>query len=294
MWAGAGVRETQACPRTLRREPGISTSTLSVHGESQGPVHLPVCEGAAPHGQCGQSRRAPAASGDRERQGEVGDVAPAGLGCRDAPVGRTVLREARGAVATPSRLHQVPPRWGIPGVVTAHVSSLLPSGEQNPDLGGARQSGPQARRVGRVPGSQPLLPPVRPRQGEEAGAAEERYPGRASEPRAVAGQGRLHGARWAGLPPEAGVQVCAPVLEPSSVGPEGRGDVKVGPSVGRWASRECGGSSLQQLWSRGHEGHRDVPGPTWQGSVCTASPGSPAGCGVSPPLPGRECPYVVR
>lgn len=61
-------------PLTFARQPGISISTLSFHGENQGPVHLPVCEGAAPHHQCGQSCRASAASGERERQGEVGEA----------------------------------------------------------------------------------------------------------------------------------------------------------------------------------------------------------------------------
>lgn len=46
---------------------------------------------------------------------------------------------------------------------------------QDTHLGGAGQGGPEAERVGRVPDGQPLLPPVRQCQGEEAGQVQERW-----------------------------------------------------------------------------------------------------------------------
>lgn len=55
-----------------------------------------------------------------------------------------------------------------------HVPSVWVFGEQSTDLVGAGQGCPEARRVGRLPDGQPILPPVRQRQGEEDGTGEER------------------------------------------------------------------------------------------------------------------------
>ena len=132
-------------------------------------------------------------------------------GCLPRP-GSTVARAAAAGL------------WAAPASPTPRVRASL-SCEQDPDLGGARQSGAEAGSVGCLPGRQPLLPPVRQRQGEEAHVAEERY---GAWPRVCSSGLRppRNRSRGAVGPSAQGGRGRAPVPEPSSAGP-------IGPSVQR-------------------------------------------------------------
>lgn len=135
-------------------------SAFSLHREEQGPLRPPVCEGAAPHPQRGQGRRALAASGAREQPGEVSrrgqeppvrpsprepegpsvEAEPTATGSRVWPAGsggrRTAPRASRQLSPSPesrasSRTPAPGPAWGW-GAVTG-------AGGWRTDLGGPPQ-----------------------------------------------------------------------------------------------------------------------------------------------------------
>lgn len=168
----------------------------SFRRENPGPFHLPVCQGTAPYTQRGQGRGPPAAPGGPERQGAVSSLGGAGP-------------RAWGARRRPTLL----PRPGGPWPAPRARCGRTPV--QDTHLGGAGQGGPEAERVGRVPDRQPLLPPVRQRQGEEAGQVQARW-----VPPATYGH-----LCWRALPRHWGVTVGSTRAQEGVMGlePAGRG-----------------------------------------------------------------------